>query len=301
MRRQTRFSNTSRRSGERKLNSRNRRRHRLVLLSRELRGPRTKRIIKSLIRRGVRALRRCPIDYRRLSYSQEGEDLILAALFDLEFCKVAGFYVDVGAHHPKRLSNTFLFYMNGWSGINIDAAPGSMLAFQRERPRDVNIEAAVGEADKALTFYEFNEPALNSFCRDRVPTSCFGWTIVRERQLTTTTLAHLLEQHLPPGEPIDFMTVDVEGFDLQVLRSNDWTRFRPAVVLVEDDEAIRSTRFCDSTISSYMSQQGYNCCCKTLLTTFFVDQGQVESTLRGSRVRLRSRNNLSSISHPEFD
>jgi FkbM family methyltransferase len=246
-----------------------------------------KRLIKPLIPRRVRAWLRGPVDCRRLSYSQEGEDLILAALFDLEFSKMAGFYVDVGAHHPKRFSNTFLFYMNGWSGINIDAAPGSMLAFQRERPRDVNIEAAVGEADEALTFYEFNNPAVSSFCRDRLPMGYFGWTIVRERQLTTTTLAHLLEQHLPPGKPIDFMTVDVEGFDLQVLRSNDWVKFRPAVVLVEDDEVMRSNRFGESSISNYMLQQGYNFCCKTLLTTFFVDQCQIKTTLRGPRVKSR--------------
>jgi len=288
MKRRTRFSNTSSRSGERKLNGRNRRPYKSIRLLRELRS-RIKGLIKPLIPRRVRALRQRPIDYRRLSYSQEGEDLILAALFDLEFSQMAGFYVDVGAHHPKRFSNTFLFYLNGWSGINIDAAPGSMLAFQRERPRDVNIEAAVGEADRALTFYEFNEPALSSFCRDRVPMGYYGWTIVRERQLTTTTLAHLLEQHLPSGKRIDFMTVDVEGFGLQVLRSNNWARFRPAVVLVEDDEAIQFNRYCDSSISTYMLQQGYNYCCKTLLTTFFVDQGQVESTLRGSRVRPRSR------------
>jgi FkbM family methyltransferase len=245
-----------------------------------------KRLIKSLIpRRAYAWLRRAiDFDHRRLSYSQEGEDLILAALFDLEFSKMRGFYVDVGAHHPKRFSNTFLFYMNGWTGINIDAAPGSMLAFQRERPRDINIEAAVGEADKALTFYEFNNPALSSFCRDRVPMGYFGWAIVRQRQLTTMTLAHLLEQHLPSGKLIDFMTVDVEGFDLQVLRSNDWVKFRPAVVLVEDDEVVRSDVFGDSSISNYMLQQGYDFCCKTLLTTFFVDQQQIEETLRGPRV-----------------
>jgi hypothetical protein len=257
-----------------------------------------KRLIKSLIPRRVRTLLRGSIDYRQLSYSQEGEDLILAALFDLELSKMPGFYVDVGAYHPQRFSNTLLFYMNGWSGINIDAAPGSMLAFQRERPRDINVEAAVGEADKALTFYEFNEAALSSFCRERVPMGYHGWTIVRERALTTKTLAHLLEQHLPPGKVIDFMTVDVEGLDLQVLRSNDWARFRPAVVLVEDDEAIRSNRFWDSSISSYMSQQGYNCCCKTLLTTFFVDQQQVESTLRGSRVIRGHVNKLNAFSTP---
>jgi hypothetical protein len=76
-------------------------------------------------------------------------------------------------------------------------------------------------------------------------------------------LAHLLEHHLPPGKPIDFMTVDVEGFDLQVLKSNDWARFRPAVVLFEDEEAIQSNRFWESSISSYLLQQGYSYCCNS--------------------------------------
>jgi hypothetical protein len=80
--------------------------------------------------------------------------------------------------------------------------PGSMLAFQRECPRDINIETAVGEDDKTLTFYEFNEPALNGFCRDRVPLGYRGWTIIRERQITATKLGHLLEQQLPAGKRI---------------------------------------------------------------------------------------------------
>jgi FkbM family methyltransferase len=248
-----------------------------------------KGLIKSLIPKRMRALVRSRNDYRRISYSQEGEDLILAALFDLGESKRSGFYVDIGAYHPKRFSNTFLFYINGWNGINIDAMPGSMHAFQRERPRDINIESAVGEDDETLTFYEFNEPTLNGFCRDRVPRGYRDWTIIRERQITTTKLSHLLEQHLPAGKPIDFINVDVEGFNLQVLRSNDWRRFRPAVILAEDDEAIALDRTGDSRITAYMLEKGYKFCCKTLLTTFFVDQNQVESTLRGARVMSESK------------
>jgi FkbM family methyltransferase len=247
------------------------------------------RLIKLLIPRHVRAWFNGSMDHRRLSYSQEGEDLILAALFDLQFSKRRGSTSVSARIIPSYCQTRSFSSMNGWSGINIDAMPGSMLAFQHERPCDINIEAAVGETDKALTFHEFDPPTLSSSCRDQVPEGYFGWRIVRECQLTTTTLAHLLEQHLPPGKVIDFMSVDVEGFDLQVFRSNDWARFRPAVVLVEDDEAIQSNRLQDSSISSYMLQQGYSYCCKTLLTTFFVDQGQVESTPRGTRVRPRSR------------
>ncbi len=251
-----------------------------------------KSLIKSLIPGRVRALLRSQIDYRQIpyrqiSYAQEGEDLILATLFDLRGSKRPGFYVDVGAHHPQRFSNTFLFYLSGWSGINIDAMPGSMLAFQRERPRDINIEAPIGEDGKALTFYEFNTPALNGFCRDRIPIGYHGWRIVGERQLITTTLAHLLEQHLPPDELIDFMSVDVEGLDLQVLRSNDWAKFRPAVILVEDDEANQLNRTGDSNIATYLAANGYKFCCRTPLTTFFVEQDQIESSIRGPRVRSR--------------
>ena len=68
------------------------------------------------------------------SYSQEGEDMILRRLFEKQ---KTGFYVDVGAHHPKRFSNTFFFYKKGWSGINIDAMPNSMRLFDKIRPRDI--------------------------------------------------------------------------------------------------------------------------------------------------------------------
>mgnify|MGYP001334584774 CR=1 FL=1 len=74
-----------------------------------------------------------------------------------------GFYIDVGAHHPKRFSNTYLFYKRGWSEINIDAMPGSMKIFDKQRPRDINIEKPVSNEKKIMDFYIFNEPALNSF------------------------------------------------------------------------------------------------------------------------------------------
>lgn len=74
------------------------------------------------------------------SYALQGEDLILREFF--EYAK-NGFYVDVGAHHPFRFSNTYLFYQSGWRGINIDAMPGSMKLFNRFRPKDINIECGV--------------------------------------------------------------------------------------------------------------------------------------------------------------
>ena len=84
--------------------------------------------------------------YMNPSYSIEGEDRIVRALLWQKHDK--GFYVDVGAHHPFRFSNTYLFYTQGWSGINIDATPGSMKAFNKYRPRDINLEVGVGRSRK---------------------------------------------------------------------------------------------------------------------------------------------------------
>ena len=98
--------------------------------------------------------------FARKYYSQEGEDCILRVLFQ---GKETGYYVDVGAHHPYRYSNTAVFYKRGWSGLNIDATPGSMDLFNEHRPRDVNIEAAVSDENQRLTYHIFDEPALNTF------------------------------------------------------------------------------------------------------------------------------------------
>jgi hypothetical protein len=75
------------------------------------------------------------------SYSQEGEDRVLAHVLDIGR-RDPGFYVDVGAHHPQRFSNTYAFYLAGWRGLNIEPRPGSLSLFQRLRPRDINLNLA---------------------------------------------------------------------------------------------------------------------------------------------------------------
>ncbi|MCP2732462.1 FkbM family methyltransferase, partial [Symplocastrum sp. BBK-W-15] len=104
-----------------------------------------------------------PYLYHNLSYSQEGEDMIISRFFE---GKKQGFYVDVGAHHPQRFSNTYRFYLQGWRGINIDAMPGSMEIFNKIRANDINLEISISDCNQILTYYEFNEPALNGFCAD---------------------------------------------------------------------------------------------------------------------------------------
>ena len=200
------------------------------------------------------------------SYSQEGEDLIVRRVFDR---RDGGFYVDVGAHHPVRFSNTYLFYRNGWRGINIDATPGSMRLFKKIRPRDINLELAISDVSKRLTLYMFNEPALNTFDASLARQRNQGmYRIIAEQQMTTKPLAEVLSSYLPEGLSPTFLTIDVEGLDLEVLHSNDWSRFRPEVVLLEClnsslEDLPKRAEFL------FMKDKGYCPFAKTLNTLIF--------------------------------
>lgn len=198
------------------------------------------------------------------SFAQEGEDLILMRYFER---KRDGFYVDVGAHDPRRFSNTLLLYRQGWRGINIDATPGSMGRFRMLRPRDVSIECAVAEQAGEATLHLFDEPALNTL-DERLAGhhAAAGYRIVARRPMPVCTLSQILERYLPALQPIDLLSVDVEGFDLQVLRSNDWQRYRPSVIVVEslkaDDAATPDT-------AAFLEALGYRRFAQTVNSHFF--------------------------------
>lgn len=211
--------------------------------------------------------------YCEKSYAQEGEDRLLCRIFEK---KTTGFYVDVGAHHPMRFSNTYLFYKKGWSGINIDAMPGSMNIFKRLRPRDINIETGVGQNEGAMEYFIFNEPALNGFSktlskkRDDAENS---YKIIDVRKIQIQTLEKILSLHLPINTKIDFPTIDVEGLDFDVLKSSNWSLFRPSYVLVEILESSLH-EIIKTDVYRFMAQKNYEIYAKCVNTVFFRDSDQ---------------------------
>lgn len=167
----------------------------------------------------------------RVSFSQEGEDMVLRRIFA---DRRRGLYVDIGAHHPMRFSNTYHFYRRGWSGVNIDASPGSMGRFRLLRRRDTNLELAIGSERGARTFHMYSEPAFNGFAgaspETIVPESV---QLLRAVDVEVHPLRDVLCEHVPPESTIDFMSIDVEGHELSVLQTGDWSRHRPRVLVVE--------------------------------------------------------------------
>ena len=206
-------------------------------------------------------------DFHNISFSQEGEDLVLKCIFGSQ---EKGFYVDVGAHHPLRFSNTYIFYLKGWRGINIDAMPGSMEPFKKLRSEDINLEAAISDSSEELTYYSFNEPLLNGFSEEisssRVNPGCY---IVDKKQIQTIPLSKILDKYLPRDQEIDFLSIDVEGLDYQVLLSNNWSKYKPKVILVEELFMSLENIPYESKTFSLLKDRGYKLFAKTFNTSIY--------------------------------
>ena len=135
---------------------------------------------------------------------------------------------------PEDFSNTHIFYKSGSSGINIDATPGSMFLFNIFRRRDINLELAISsENNKILDFFMFESSAINTFDKDlfldRVKHNTFKQSI----KLKTYKLSDILNKYAFNRE-IDLLSIDTEGHDFDVLQSNDWIKYRPMYVLIEE-------------------------------------------------------------------
>lgn len=207
-------------------------------------------------------------EYCVKSYAQEGEDMVLRRIFEGQS---SGFFVDVGAHHPWRFSNTHFFYKLGWSGINIEPNPEAIGAFNSARKRDINLQFGVSDNVGTLTYYQFDESALNTFdyevAKSRLAKT--PYKLMASSQISVKRLDVILSEYLPKNISIDFMTIDVEGFDFAVLKSNNWELYKPKCVLVEVLGMPLETVM-ESEIYQFMKNQKYVLLAKTYNTLFFV-------------------------------
>lgn len=174
-------------------------------------------------------------DIDKYYFSQSGEDAILEKIFYKKLrAKNPGFYVDVGAYHPYKDSNTYLFYLNGWRGINIDARPGSMKPFNACRPRDINLENGVGISEGHHIYYLIdNNSTMNSFSKQNLIELGMDHLIKKEISLKVSPLRSILGQYARHFKKIDFLNIDAEGMDYEIILSNDWQKYRPEVIAVE--------------------------------------------------------------------
>lgn len=210
----------------------------------------------------------------RTSYSQAGEDMIVDFIFKaLRVSKPS--YLDIGAHHPFRFSNTFYFYCDGCRGVTVEPDPTLHRQLCNKRPKDVHLNVGVGEASApSLPFYVMSTKTLNSFSKEEAERNqATGMHRIEEvLNVSVVSIGEVLDLHFPDRSP-DFISVDVEGLDFQIIRSIDFSRCRPSVVCVETltfSENRTETKV--SEIIDYMYSQGYFVYADTYINSIFVDR-----------------------------
>lgn len=164
-----------------------------------------------------------------ISYAQNGEDVMLNRIFG---GRATGQYIDIGASHPEHLSVTKHFYDLGWTGINIDPLKNSHILFEANRPRDLNLNVAIDLESGYLDFYEVTDyPELSTFSSEAASQLSKNGHIVKKYPVARITGNDLFKKYI--DGPVDFLKIDVEGRESNVIRSIDFTRYRPKVLVIE--------------------------------------------------------------------
>ena len=173
--------------------------------------------------------------YWKKSFSQCGEDLIVDYVFRLRGVSHPT-YMDIGAHHPYFISNTALFYERGCRGINIEANPQLIPLFHKHRPEDINLNIGIGDQDGKLDFYVMEDDTLSTFSKaERDHLAASGKREATVLPVRIRTVSVVLSESFGGKFP-DFLTLDAEGMDLDILRSIDFDRHWPKVICVEAAE-----------------------------------------------------------------
>ena len=191
------------------------------------------------------------IFFKKKNFSQGKEESILVDIFKM---KSNGFYLDVGCHHPMRFSNTAALYKRGWTGINIDADKRNLRLFKIFRKKDINLNYLVSNSIKDATFYFFKETALNGILSKRRIDFLNENSIIplKKEKIRTITLNEILQIYFKKRKnKIDFLTIDVEGHDFEVLKSIDLDKYFVKLILIEVNENKK-------LVDIYLKKNGYN-------------------------------------------
>jgi len=210
----------------------------------------------------------------RTAFAQAGEDMIVDFIF-----RAIGIehptYLDIGAHHPQRLSNTQFFYMMGSRGVNVEPDPDLFAEFPKHRPDDVNLNVGIGEGGpSSLPFHVMSTRTLNTFSKEEAERyAATGLhSIERVIDVPVRDINDVISSHFGGGAP-DFLSVDVEGLDVEIVRSLDLSRFRPVVICVETltfSETREEVKLVEA--AEYLGKNGYFSYADTYINTIFVDK-----------------------------
>ena len=190
--------------------------------------------------------------FLRKQYSKNKEDQYLKKIFKNTN---KGIYLDIGAYHPYRFSNTCLLYKKGWSGINVDINKESIDLFNIARPNDTNLNIAIGDKNKMQTFYyKKKRHPMNTLNKEFAKSYFYTQKKnIKKKKITTKTFDYLVKNL----KKIDLLDIDVEGNEYEVVKKINFSKISFKIILVEhshfNEEAIKNTK----RIKNLLSKNNY--------------------------------------------
>lgn len=207
---------------------------------------------------------------KKISYSQSGEDLIIKYVFD-DLGIQRPSYIDVGAHEPTYLNNTYLFYSLGSSGINIEPDSNLFKKLQKFRKRDINLNIGVSDKEEEIDLYIMSSPSLNT-CDRKCAKSYIeeGYSIKSIEKIRVDTISHIIKKYFGGIFP-DLLTLDVEGLEEKILRSIDYEISSPTIICVETiNFSSAGIGVKKDGIISFLESKGYLLYADTYINSIFV-------------------------------
>jgi FkbM family methyltransferase len=207
----------------------------------------------------------------RTSYAQSGEDIVVDYLLRGVLRIKRPTYLDIGAHEPSYLSNTYLFYRMGLCGVCVEPNPVLCNRIRRVRPRDKCVNAGVGFSHRAdADFYVMNPPTLSTFSSQFKDEALRNprYSLQKTVRVPLVPMVDIIEEHC--SRCPDFISIDVEGLDMELVRDFDFNRYRPAVFCIETTTHIDELKI--PGIFEWMHKVDYAVYGDTFINTIFVDR-----------------------------
>lgn len=211
--------------------------------------------------------------FQKKSYSQCGEDLIVSFALNLIHGSKPKSYLDIGANHPFHISNSALLYSEGGKGTLIEPDPYFAEMLRKKRPRDKIYQCGVHfSGDDKADLFIFDTPTLNTFSKQEAERY-----VSLGHKLTQTLMVDLLNINtiLESTDNLDFMSIDIEGLDLTILKMIDWNKYRPTCICVEtiSYETINEPEK-NHELISFMGSKNYFLYADTFINSIFIDRNK---------------------------
>lgn len=206
----------------------------------------------------------------RVHFSQHGEDVVIHKMFDKSLTN--GFYLDIGAYHPFKQSNTAYLWLKGWSGVNVDANPASVKIFNAVRKKDSNVWAAVvdditASKQSEIELHFNNKIDLGGSCDSET----FSHRVTSNKLIVPCrSMTDIVNTYAPDeGGEFHFMNVDIEGFDFKAIRGMSGWKSKPMVLCIEAIGMNNLRAILSSELNIFLESQGYELVGKTGISAIY--------------------------------